>query len=121
MSRDTLHERRTTREQPAESREIARSYWVVIPAYNDAETVRDVATRARQHCANVIVVDDGSTDGTSRAVAGLDVTVLRNEENLGKAGSLVRGFEHALAHGGFPMSGGLAGTPLFFQQRRIAL
>ncbi|MEP6958616.1 MAG: glycosyltransferase family 2 protein, partial [Nitrospirota bacterium] len=47
----------------------------------------------------VIVVDDGSTDGTSRAVAGLDVTVLRNEENIGKAGSLARGFEHALAHG----------------------
>ena len=81
------------------SRNLARSYWVVIPAYNEAETVRDVATRARQHCTNVIVVDDGSTDGTSRAVAGLDVTVLRNEENLGKAGSLVRGFEHALDHG----------------------
>ena len=101
MSRDTLHERRTAGEQPAESREIARSYWVVIPAYNEAETVCDVATRARQCCANVIVVDDGSTDGTSRAVAGLDVTVLRNEENLGKAGSLARGFEHALAHGAF--------------------
>ena len=99
MSRDTLHERRTTGEQPAESREITRSYWVVIPAYNEAETVCDVATRARQCCANVIVVDDGSTDGTSRAVTGQDVTVLRNEENIGKAGSLVRGFEHALDHG----------------------
>ena len=54
--------------------------------------------RARQQCANVVVVDDGSTDGTARALAGLDVTVLRNEENLGKAGSLSRGFDHALAH-----------------------
>jgi glycosyltransferase involved in cell wall biosynthesis len=80
-------------------RELARSYWVVIPAYNEAETVRDVAMRARQQCANVVVVDDGSTDSTFRAVAGLDVTVLRNEENCGKAGSLSRGFEHALAHG----------------------
>ena len=65
---------------------IARSYWVVIPAYNEAETVRDVAMRARQQCANVVVVDDGSTDGHVRAVAGLDVTVLRNEENLGRLG-----------------------------------
>ena len=80
-------------------RDLARSYWVVIPAYNEAETVRDVAMRALQQCANVIVVDDGSTDSTFRAVAGLDVTVLRHEENCGKAGSLSRGFEHALAHG----------------------
>lgn len=80
-------------------RDLARSYWVVIPAYNEAETVRDVAMRAWQQCANVVVVDDGSADSTFRAVAGLDVTVLRNEENCGKAGSLSRGFEHALAHG----------------------
>jgi glycosyltransferase involved in cell wall biosynthesis len=32
-------------------------------------------------------------------LAGLDVTLLRNEQNRGKAGSLVRGFDHALAHG----------------------
>lgn len=80
-------------------RDLVRSYWVVIPAYNEAETVRDVAMRARQQCPNVIVVDDGSTDSTCRAVSGLDVTVLHNEENEGKAGSLMRGFEHALARG----------------------
>ena len=54
--------------------ELAGSYWVVIPAYNEAHTVRDVALRARQQCTNVIVVDDGSTDGTPAALAGLDVT-----------------------------------------------
>lgn len=80
-------------------RDLARSYWVVIPAYNEAATVRDVAMRARQQCANVVVVDDGSADSTFRSVAGLDVTVLRNEKNCGKAGSLSRGFGHALAHG----------------------
>ncbi len=80
-------------------RDLASSYWVVIPAYNEAETVRDVAMRARKQCPNVIVVDDGSTDGTARALAGLDITLIHNEENRGKAGSLQRGFEHALAHG----------------------
>ena len=99
MSRDMLHERRATGEQSPELLETARLYWVVIPAYNEAETVRDVAMRARQQCANVVVVDDGSTDSTFRSVAGLDVTVLRNEENCGKAESLSCGFEHALTHG----------------------
>lgn len=86
--RDTLHEGRT-----------AGQYWVVIPAYNEAHTIRDVATRARQQCPHVIVVDDGSTDGTAGVLAGLDITVLRNEENLGKAGSLWKGFQYALAQG----------------------
>ena len=80
-------------------RDLARAYWVVIPAYNEAETVRDVAMRARQQCSNVIVVDDGSRDGTARALAGLDITLIHNEENRGKAGSLWRGFQYALAHG----------------------
>jgi len=99
MSGYTHHERQTTGEQPAEPRDLARSCWVVIPAYNEAETVRDVTMRARQQCAHVVVVDDGSTDSTFLAVAGLDVTILRNDENCGKAGSLARGFEHALGRG----------------------
>ncbi len=75
------------------------NYWVVIPAYNEVATVRDVAVRARRQCPNVIVVDDGSTDGTAESLTDVDVTLLRNEQNCGKAGSLVRGFDHALACG----------------------
>jgi glycosyltransferase involved in cell wall biosynthesis len=62
-------------------------------------TVGDVAVRARRYCPNVIVVDDGSTDGTGKALAGLDITLLVNEKSEGKAHSLWRGFQHALAHG----------------------
>ncbi|HTL62872.1 MAG TPA: glycosyltransferase family 2 protein [Nitrospira sp.] len=80
--------------------DVPSAYWVVIPAYNEAATVRDVVARTRRHCHNVIVVDDGSSDDTSAVLTGLDVTVLRNEENLGKAGSLWRGFQHAMARGG---------------------
>jgi hypothetical protein len=57
------------------------------------------AMRARQQCANMVVVDDGSTDEIAQVLAGLDVTVLRNKESCGTAGSLSRVFEHALAHG----------------------
>lgn len=72
---------------------------VVIPAYNEVATIRDVATRARVQCSQVFVVDDGSRDGTADALAGLDITVLRNPQNLGKAGSLQRGMQAALTQG----------------------
>jgi glycosyltransferase involved in cell wall biosynthesis len=72
---------------------------VVIPAYNEAATIADIAKRARAQLAQVIVVDDGSGDGTAEQLRGLDVTVLRNERNCGKAVSLWRGMETALARG----------------------
>jgi glycosyltransferase involved in cell wall biosynthesis len=71
-------------------------YWVVIPAYNETATIREVAARALRQIENVIVIDDGSTDGTAEALVGLPVTVLRNPTNCGKAASLWRGFQHAL-------------------------
>jgi len=71
----------------------------VIPAYNEVATVRDVAERALAQLPEVIVVDDGSTDGTADMLAGLPVTLVRNPRNLGKAVSLWRGISLALAEG----------------------
>jgi glycosyltransferase involved in cell wall biosynthesis len=78
---------------------LPAGYWVVIPAYNEAATIRDVASRAVRQIKHVIVVDDGSTDGTAETLADLPVAVLRNPTNCGKAASLWRGFQQALAAG----------------------
>ncbi|MGQ0809839.1 MAG: glycosyltransferase family 2 protein [Nitrospiraceae bacterium] len=75
------------------------AYWVVIPAYNEAATIRDVVSRTLQHMTYVVVVDDGSTDETAATLAGLPITLLRNEVNDGKASALWRGFQHALNAG----------------------
>lgn len=72
---------------------------VVIPAYEEVATIRDVAARARALVPTVIVVDDGSRDGTSEALAGLDLIVLRHDANRGKADSLWTGFARALELG----------------------
>lgn len=72
---------------------------IVIPAYNEATTIRELAVAALKILSDVVVVDDGSTDNTGDQLRGLAVTVLRNERNVGKAASLWKGFEHALAHG----------------------
>lgn len=69
---------------------------VVIPAYNEASTIRNVAERVLLFCEHLIVVDDGSTDSTCIELQGLPVTVLRNDTNQGKAASLWRGIQSAL-------------------------
>ena len=71
----------------------------VIPAYNEAGTIRDVAERTLRQLPWVIVVNDGSTDGTPAVLAGLPLTLLSNAENSGKGASLWRGIQRALEEG----------------------
>ncbi len=72
---------------------------VVIPAYNEAATIRDVASRTLEYCSRVVVVDDGSSDDTVAQLEGLPLTVLQNEQNAGKAASLWNGMRYALQQG----------------------
>ena len=71
----------------------------VIPAFNEASTIRAVVEHALHEVGRVIVVDDGSTDGTAEALAGCDATVVRNGVNRGKAETLRRGMALALSAG----------------------
>jgi glycosyltransferase involved in cell wall biosynthesis len=72
---------------------------LLIPAYNEAASLRQVATAALAQHRWVIVVDDGSTDATAQCVADLPLTLLRLPRNQGKAHALWHGMEHALRHG----------------------
>jgi hypothetical protein len=72
---------------------------VVIPAYNESKTIRDVVQRALVQCQHIIVIDDGSIDGTASMIADLPVVLLRNDRNRGKAASLWRGMQHATDRG----------------------
>ena len=64
---------------------------VLIPAYNNAGTVGDVARRALSQGLPVFIVDDGSTDGTGEALVGTGVTVIRQDPNRGKGIALRTG------------------------------
>lgn len=72
---------------------------VVIPALNEARTIRAVVEEALAYCPRVIVVDDGSDDGTGAQLDGLPVTVLRHPRRLGKGAALRSGFAEALRQG----------------------
>ncbi len=72
---------------------------VVIPALNEALRIREVVEGALVECDRVIVIDDGSDDGTSEKIADLPVTVLRHTQRMGKGASLRDGFREALRQG----------------------
>lgn len=72
---------------------------VVVPAYNEEETIEAVVTRSQRH-ADVCVVDDCSRDRTPEILARIPgVQVVRHERNTHIAGAVLDGMRHALARG----------------------
>ncbi|MGO4419091.1 glycosyltransferase family 2 protein, partial [Streptomyces sp. MCAF7] len=72
---------------------------VIVPAYNEKECIANTVNSlaASTHPIEILVVDDGSTDGTADIVQALglpNVRVLR-QENSGKAAALNRGIDEA--------------------------
>ena len=72
---------------------------VVIPALDEALRIRDVVLAALRQCPHVIVVDDGSRDGTAETIADLPVVVVRHAERQGKGAALRDGFHEAMRRG----------------------
>jgi glycosyltransferase involved in cell wall biosynthesis len=70
---------------------------VLLPVYNEIETVGCVLDAIRFfYSGPVIVVDDGSTDGTREVLAGHDdLQIVSHKTNLGYGRSLIDGFDHA--------------------------
>ncbi|MCR5362912.1 MAG: glycosyltransferase [Bacteroidales bacterium] len=75
----------------------------IVPTYNNAGTVLDVIGRLRPFVADVIVVNDGSTDDTARLLATFaddaSVTVVSYAKNRGKGHALKVGFRTAIERG----------------------
>lgn len=70
---------------------------IVIPAYNEVETVASVINIANSisYVNEVIVVDDGSHDGTAEEAKLAGATVISHVSNQGKGAALKTGFRHS--------------------------
>jgi glycosyltransferase involved in cell wall biosynthesis len=71
----------------------------LVPSLDNALTIGDVAAGIRALGLTVIVIDDGSTDGTGQAARDAGAEVLRHETNRGKGAALQTGWEAAAARG----------------------
>lgn len=74
---------------------------VVLPAWNEAESLPHVLAEIRAHLpgVGVVVVNDGSWDGTSAVARAHGAEVLDLPFNLGVGGAMRAGFRYALAEG----------------------
>jgi len=72
---------------------------VSIFAYNEGDRFRDVLRRfPARRAYDVLVVDDGSSDGTCQGVEESDFKVIRNPHNEGLGASIKKAFRYALEH-----------------------
>lgn len=70
---------------------------VALPVYNEVAHVTEVLDEVLRYCPDVLVVDDGSTDGTSTLLAARhDIRVQRHPHNLGYGMALRTAFDYAL-------------------------
>jgi glycosyltransferase involved in cell wall biosynthesis len=67
----------------------------LIPAFNEAPHIAKVVEGARRHVAEVVVLDDGSSDGTAEIARAAGATCLQSPRNCGKASALRAGIAFA--------------------------
>lgn len=84
----------TTQEAGAE-----RRTFVVVPAFNEAQVIRRTVSDLKRVFADVVVVDDGSEDGTGGAALASGAVVIRHPINLGQGATIQTGIEYALQQG----------------------
>lgn len=70
----------------------------LIPAFNEAPYIANVVDGARQHVTEVVVIDDGSGDGTADIARAAGATCLQLPRNYGKASALRAGIAFAREH-----------------------
>jgi glycosyltransferase involved in cell wall biosynthesis len=71
-----------------------------LPVYNERAFVEGVVAGALNYSAEVLVVDDGSIDGTSDILAARnDIHVIRHQRNRGYGAALMSAFDFAVSRG----------------------
>ncbi|MBC8521973.1 MAG: glycosyltransferase family 2 protein, partial [Methanomicrobia archaeon] len=70
-----------------------------IPCYNERIPIAYVVTLARKHVDEVLVIDDGSSDGTADVGREVGATVISHEQNRGKGAAIKTALNYAAANG----------------------
>ncbi|MEW2562727.1 glycosyltransferase [Streptomyces griseorubiginosus] len=94
-----IHARRVRRKDFRWGEPVVQPVSVLVPAYNEAKCIENTvrSLMASEHPIEVLVIDDGSSDGTARIVEAMDLPNVRvvRQLNAGKPAALNRGLANA--------------------------
>ena len=80
-------------------RKIRDDVFVVVPAYNEAKVIRGVVENLLDSFEKVVVVNDGSSDGTAQVLEDMEIAVINHPVNLGQGAALQTGISYVLSEG----------------------
>jgi glycosyltransferase involved in cell wall biosynthesis len=67
---------------------------VVIPAYNEYQTIGSVLSEIKNKGLDALIIDDGSCDNTASVANNYGFKILINLSNMGKGAALINGFKY---------------------------
>ena len=76
-----------------------RASLVVIPTYNEAESISEILNTLKPLDCDVLVIDDGSPDGTAQIVRNLGIEVIERKGKQGLGSAYREGFSLAINRG----------------------
>jgi len=76
-----------------------KNLWVVVPAYNEEKNISKIVKEIKNYSKNIIIVDDGSKDSTSKIASKSNAIVLIHIVNMGKGAALKTGCDFAIKNG----------------------
>ena len=77
-----------------------KKFLTALPVFNEVDTVDAVLEKVTRYTHDVLVVDDGSSDGTAQRLAQRDdVITVTHSKNRGYGAALVTAFDYAIEHG----------------------
>ena len=78
---------------------MSSRFLTALPVFNEVHSVSQVLDEVSQYSDDILVVDDGSTDGTRDLLRQRkDVVLVEHERNQGYGGALITAFDYALQH-----------------------
>ncbi len=73
---------------------------IALPAYNEQEDIGFIISQIKKYDLDILVIDDGSTDGTQEQLSNIkNISTISHEKNLGYGQTIIDAFKYGISNG----------------------